>query len=707
MTDYGEGTFSQSERIDHTLKLSLGKLQTDVTKQFTDEPIDVRRTGLQNIYSKGVPEFAGDLDRYIVVDTMEGEANATPRMVAEYAQGSWRPLTVARFIQSYGAYTLGSYNNSSNYILNTNKVRDPSVAVNTTNDVVENVNVSYISQSSGNSYTTTAECFTKPSRNMFARYKYWLAGLTGCASNEANVNVTAGIIENTVNSQGTYNSNQSLSYNIQNNVQEPYSSYLTLTGSVSNPSYSATRTISQINTSIEKVRRNNSPSTADTNRYNFHQLLQQVYTGVSIINPDIYGVHSSRISGDASKYLNYISSFLKIYLNVPTYTSYLSTDSESTQKDTIVFTNPIATQSFAESDGYKNSLFAYSITGYTPTTSNHKSIGAFQGGSLIYQATTGALIYYANANFLSGNELSVKNPAFLSYVRYTGELLSNNKIVNMEVGDTLPSVATYEYEDMFLDTSANAIYIVGDGTVGKAWLQIGGGSVQTGIAGALDGDEDDTGGGTNTNTEINTHGYWRETGTNITSTQVPIEYGNLTNHLEGNVTVHSQLRSHMGFFGDNYNNLTIDDTQLQSVSGNAAVVVNGMLASRQITVTDYLDSLSDARLKTNIQPLENQLSAIQCIQPVSYDWKNKSTSREIGFIAQNVQTVFPQLVHHVHQDVSDVEKGEGSPSVKRQKFLTVNYIGFIPILCGALKEQQEQIDELKEQIQYLKRKVGK
>jgi hypothetical protein len=71
----------------------------------------------------------------------------------------------------------------------------------------------------------------------------------------------------------------------------------------------------------------------------------------------------------------------------------------------------------------------------------------------------------------------VKNPAFLSYVRYTGELLSSNKIVNMEVGDTLPSVAPYEYGDMFLDTTENAIYIVGDGTVGKAWLLIGGGSV--------------------------------------------------------------------------------------------------------------------------------------------------------------------------------------------------------------------------------------
>ena len=46
-----------------------------------------------------------------------------------------------------------------------------------------------------------------------------------------------------------------------------------------------------------------------------------------------------------------------------------------------------------------------------------------------------------------------------------------------------------------------------------------------------------------------------------------------------------------------------------------------------------------------------------------------------------------------------------SNNFESQKFLTVNYIGFIPILCGALKEQQEEIDELKQKVKELIKRI--
>ena len=61
--------------------------------------------------------------------------------------------------------------------------------------------------------------------------------------------------------------------------------------------------------------------------------------------------------------------------------------------------------------------------------------------------------------------------------------------------------------------------------------------------------------------------------------------------------------------------------------------------------------------------------------------------RRTGFIAQEVEKVFPQLVN-------TNEKG-----VK-----TVSYTNMIPVLLQAVKEQQQQIDELKKTVEALIKK---
>ena len=81
MADYGSNEFSTQERIDHTLKLSLGKIQTKVENVYAIEPDEVKRQNVGQVYSKSIPAFNGEVAEYIVVDTMSGEANATPRIV--------------------------------------------------------------------------------------------------------------------------------------------------------------------------------------------------------------------------------------------------------------------------------------------------------------------------------------------------------------------------------------------------------------------------------------------------------------------------------------------------------------------------------------------------------------------------------------------------------------------------------------------------
>jgi hypothetical protein len=97
---------------------------------------------------------------------------------------------------------------------------------------------------------------------------------------------------------------------------------------------------------------------------------------------------------------------------------------------------------------------------------------------------------------------------------------------------------------------------------------------------------------------------------------------------------------------------------------------------------------SDFRLKKNIQPLHYGLSEVMKLQPVTYDWKDNTGTNKIGLIAQEVKKIVPQVV------VGD-EKKEN---------LGMNYAELVPVLINAIKEQQEQINELKKEVSLLKNK---
>ena len=71
-----------------------------------------------------------------------------------------------------------------------------------------------------------------------------------------------------------------------------------------------------------------------------------------------------------------------------------------------------------------------------------------------------------------------------------------------------------------------------------------------------------------------------------------------------------------------------------------------------------------------------------------YQWKdsNRNQNIQIGLLAQELEEVFPELV----------EKNE-------KGIMSVNYSGMIPILLDAIKEQQQQIDDLQKQVNSLKK----
>ncbi|MEY5046810.1 MAG: hypothetical protein RLZZ175_169 [Bacteroidota bacterium] len=120
---------------------------------------------------------------------------------------------------------------------------------------------------------------------------------------------------------------------------------------------------------------------------------------------------------------------------------------------------------------------------------------------------------------------------------------------------------------------------------------------------------------------------------------------------------------------------------------NGDINASGSVRSAGVALT------SDKRLKRNIIPLINSLGVIKQLNPVSYEKKfsNENTDynkKEIGFIAQEIQQILPNLVT------------EGKD---KDKILSVDYISLIPILTKSIQEQQAQIEAQQIQIEELKK----
>jgi hypothetical protein len=119
------------------------------------------------------------------------------------------------------------------------------------------------------------------------------------------------------------------------------------------------------------------------------------------------------------------------------------------------------------------------------------------------------------------------------------------------------------------------------------------------------------------------------------------------------------------------------------VSGPVSTFTNSNGTCSINPTSASLSCSSDERLKKNIESLPAALTAVTALQPRLFNWSKESGEdpKHVGLIAQEVERVLPDLV-------STDEKG----------FKAVGYSALIPYLIEAVKEQQRQIEDLKEQI---------
>lgn len=117
---------------------------------------------------------------------------------------------------------------------------------------------------------------------------------------------------------------------------------------------------------------------------------------------------------------------------------------------------------------------------------------------------------------------------------------------------------------------------------------------------------------------------------------------------------------------------------------------------------------SDEKLKTRIKNIQSSVDKIMQLQPKSfhfktqqYDYINFEKGRHYGFLAQDIEKVFPELVGKASVPKDD------SKNPEMEEFKTVNYIEIIPVLTSAMQEQQQTIEELKREIEELKSLIKK
>ena len=112
-----------------------------------------------------------------------------------------------------------------------------------------------------------------------------------------------------------------------------------------------------------------------------------------------------------------------------------------------------------------------------------------------------------------------------------------------------------------------------------------------------------------------------------------------------------------------------------------------------VCVCKKVTETSDRRLKKNIFPTQYGLESILSLKPVSYMFKDSNDTTHLGFIAQDIENVLPELVNK-----TDPEK------------LALNYSGIIPVLTNAVKElntkHEDEISSVKDELASVKEELS-
>jgi hypothetical protein len=149
--------------------------------------------------------------------------------------------------------------------------------------------------------------------------------------------------------------------------------------------------------------------------------------------------------------------------------------------------------------------------------------------------------------------------------------------------------------------------------------------------------------------------------------------------------------------------VTTNNYQMRSlgVGTTPSATAGEIRATNEITAF-----FSDGRLKTVKGNIPDALNKVLSLNGVVYTNNQLaiesgflSSDEHVGVIAQEVEKVLPQVIRPAPFDF-DIVNGQWA-SISGQHYKTVQYDKMVPLLIEAIKEQQTQINELREQLRVL------
>jgi Chaperone of endosialidase len=125
-----------------------------------------------------------------------------------------------------------------------------------------------------------------------------------------------------------------------------------------------------------------------------------------------------------------------------------------------------------------------------------------------------------------------------------------------------------------------------------------------------------------------------------------------------------------------------------------------------ISTTTIAQTINDEQTKLNVASISNPVERLSQLKPISFEYNTKQykflnlqTGKQYGFLSENIQAVFPELVKEKR-----VTYMQGKNNYKNASIANINETSLIPVLVASIVEQQKQIDQLKSEIEALKKK---
>jgi hypothetical protein len=145
----------------------------------------------------------------------------------------------------------------------------------------------------------------------------------------------------------------------------------------------------------------------------------------------------------------------------------------------------------------------------------------------------------------------------------------------------------------------------------------------------------------------------------------------------------------------------------------ATIGDGGYITGNLYVTGNVYANYSDIRLKKDVEVIKGAISKIKQLRGVTYTWNNEQVNilkeragiRDIGLIAQEVQSIEPLLTEEyttrLNTPSKDPKEAENFISEVSEAYMTVKYEKLVALLVEGIKEQQLQIEELKQSINNL------